>query len=331
MTPTLHVDGGPGGTAARTTVAAEDGAAAGVAVFVHIHYPDIWAGMKAELERRLTTPFHLLVTGVGPDQFGEPLRSPFLRSTRFVAVQNRGRDIRPFLCALSEAPDFEIGLKLHTKKSPQRPDGDAWRTTVMDSLLPADISAFVERLHADKRIGLIAPANFALSVRSWLTLNEANMVRAMALLGEELVEDHLEDAFFPAGSMFWFRRASIARLARPAILDAFEEERGQLDGTMAHALERLFAVVAGRAGYLSLSVPVVDATTPRTPTRDLRALAREHADIPSSYFLAPQLAAGGPATVEQTAQPRGSEPFAALTTWLRRMASVKRTVPSAGR
>ena len=60
---------------------------------------------------------------------------------------------------------------------------------------------------------------------------------------------------FPAGSMFWARSAAL----RP-ILDlgltfgSFEPEGGQIDGTTAHAIERLIFYSAERAGYRSLHV-----------------------------------------------------------------------------
>ena len=58
---------------------------------------------------------------------------------------------------------------------------------------------------------------------------------------------------FIAGSMFWFRRAALQHLFRGPDILAFEDELGQTDGTTAHAYERIFALLAGQAGYVSLT------------------------------------------------------------------------------
>src|SRR4249920_82219 len=91
-----------------------------VTVFVHVHYPDIWRNMSSLLAERLTLPFHLVLTSSRrQDEIVLP-RTPALLSARLLTAENRGRDILPFLQAMRETNDFDIGLKLHTKKSPQR-------------------------------------------------------------------------------------------------------------------------------------------------------------------------------------------------------------------
>lgn len=277
-----------------------------VLAFVHVHYPEIWDDMKDALVERIKLPFHLLVTSSYPKESIHFPTAANLLSTRFLPVENRGRDIRPFLQALSETPDFTFGLKLHTKKSPQRLDGSQWRSEMMGSLLPsaAGTADIVARMEADERIGFVTPAGFALSVKPWVLVNGPGMEKVMSSLGHALAEDDHTDAFFAAGSMFWFRREALAALAQDKILALFEPEEGQLDGTIAHAMERLFPVEARRQGYLSLAIPALLASRPGMDRSAVLALARQYADIPSTYFPAPYVEALPPGTTLPQLEPR---------------------------
>lgn len=274
-----------------------DGAAkreAPVAVFVHVHYPEIWRGMSALLAERLTIPFRLIVTTSHAEDFIAIPQTRFMVSSRILRVENRGRDILPFLQGLATTEDFEFGLKLHTKKSPQREDGAQWLADILDSLIPSRGSRLkraIGRLQADRRIGFVTPGGFCLSVKPWVLQNAPGMVTVMHTLGAELTEGDLTDTYFAAGSMFWFRREALGALAAPPVLALFEPEEGQFDGTIAHAMERLFPVEARRQKFLSLAMPALMASRPAMPEADLLALIQRHADVPSTYFPAPYVAA----------------------------------------
>ncbi len=301
-------------------------ATAAAVVFVHVHYPEIWREMAAVLARRMNVPFRLVLTTSHPEAEIAVPDTPRLLACRVLRTENRGRDILPFLRALATEPPFAVGLKLHTKKSPQREDGSRWRTEVLDSLVPAGFlpggaagpgtgtDAILRRMAADPRVGFVTPAGFALSVRDWVLVNRSAMERVMAAAGSTLAEADLEDAFFAAGSMFWFRRAALAPLAAEAVLSLFEPEEGQFDGTAAHATERLFPVVAKKEGFVSLAMPALEAARPEHALPDVLAMARRHADIPSTYFAAPARPPEPPAPVPGHAPPAGARRLA----WLRR-------------
>ncbi len=46
---------------------------------------------------------------------------------------------------------------------------------------------------------------------------------------------------FPAGSIYWVRLAALAPLFETLTPSEFDDERGQVDGTLAHAAERVIA------------------------------------------------------------------------------------------
>lgn len=274
-----------------------------VVVFAHVHYPEVWQGMARSLAERLHRPFHLVATTAGPEDAVALPRTDAMLSARVMRVENRGRDVLPFLRALPEAGAFDVGLKLHTKKSPQRLDGDAWRDAVLGSLLPIDGAAgtIIDAMRAEPRAGFVAPGGFALGVRPWVLQNGPGMAALAGGLGMTLADGavadaDMEDCFLAAGSMFWFRREALAGMAGDAVTALFEPEDGQLDGTAAHAGERMFPVAARRQGFVSLSVPALLLSRPEMDRDVLLALARRHADVPSTFFPAPYVAELPPGT-----------------------------------
>jgi lipopolysaccharide biosynthesis protein len=65
---------------------------------------------------------------------------------------------------------------------------------------------------------------------------------------------NMSKALFIAGSMFWFRSSALVLLRNKSSVIEFEPEYGQLDGTSAHAHERIFSLLAERSGFLSVTV-----------------------------------------------------------------------------
>ena len=157
-------------------------------------------------------------------------QTPYLLSHRILPVENRGRDILPFLRALAVTKDFDIGLKLHTKKSPQRADGARWLVELLESLLPSPegTKAIVAKIQADPRIGFVTPTGFSLPVKPWILVNGPPMQRTMSIIGSGLVEEDMDGAYFAAGSMFWFRGPALQALADSRLPPLFEDEEGQL-------------------------------------------------------------------------------------------------------
>jgi lipopolysaccharide biosynthesis protein len=64
----------------------------------------------------------------------------------------------------------------------------------------------------------------------------------------------LRDGSFPSGSMFWCRAGALATFSSLTVGD-FEPEDGQIDGTLAHAVERIVTLAAEANGYTTSRWP----------------------------------------------------------------------------
>jgi lipopolysaccharide biosynthesis protein len=163
------------------------------------------------------------------------------------AVPNRGRDMLPFvrLFPAIRKGKHEFVCKLHTKRSAHLRDGAEWRDELVTSLL----SPGAKRLLAadNPRLGLLV-SNGALAglQDEFVRRHSANRVR---LLGHKLGVNVTFDETFVAGSMFWFRPEALEKFATLTTPDEFEPELGQIDGTLAHVLERLTVIASRAAGF----------------------------------------------------------------------------------
>ncbi|MBC6718776.1 hypothetical protein H9Q09_21595 [Aurantimonas sp. DM33-3] len=234
-------------------------------IFAQIHYPEIWDEMVRQIDEAVDVPFALVMSFRDAETVLSLPQTSHLHFVERVCVENRGRDVLPFLeCLrrLKDAPLPDIGLKLHTKKSPHRDDGLDWRNALILSLLETGGQgmsrlAALDLMEAQSRIGLIAPRHSFLPVRGRIGSNRSGMRRMADRMGIALDQILTDHARFPAGSMFWFRRAALSDFAHAKYADLFEPETGKLDGTMAHAAERLFALAAEHQGFFTLPMESV--------------------------------------------------------------------------
>lgn len=218
---------------------------------VHAWYPEVFDELLLALAAS-GTEWRIVVTTT-PDRRAEIER---IARTRDMTVEvhafaNHGRDILPFLHVaerlIEEGED--VVLKLHTKRSTHRRDGEQWRNELTDRLLAPDRTTRIMQAFATQPdLGLVAPEGHVQPLHFYWGANERNVRSLLTRFG--IAQPDVERDTFIAGSMFWVRLAAL----RP-ILDAhlppsaFDPETGQVDGTLAHALERCFSFAARHAGF----------------------------------------------------------------------------------
>jgi len=217
------------------------------AIVLHLYYFDLWPEFARVLEA-LDIDFDLYVSLTnspdGMQQTRDAIAERFPRCS-IITVPNRGRDFAPFIDLVGSGglDGYRAVCKLHSKRSRHRGDGDRWRVGLIDGLLPGAGTGELLRSFLDDASALVAsaPDQIRSDQKAWGT-NRPKMADLLVRAGEHL-DDRLQP--FPAGSMFWIKPAAIDWLAALRLeLSDFEPELGQLDGTTAHALERLVGYAA---------------------------------------------------------------------------------------
>jgi hypothetical protein len=167
-------------------------------------------------------------------------------------VPNRGRNIAPKLIVCRDVyANYEFFLQIHTKKSSHERILSPWRSYLLETLLGSSqiVESIFECFKSDPKLGMIAPQHFHV-IRSWIGWgwNFENAKKLARRMGVEISLDGRLD--FPSGSMFWARSAALKPLLDCNLsFEDFPSEAKQLDGTLSHAIERLYFFSCERAGY----------------------------------------------------------------------------------
>jgi len=243
----------PDGAWHLTPLAGTDRApAAPAAIVAHVFYRDLWPELAAAIARQgIAADLFVTVTAhpAGDERMARAITGQFPQA-RVWSVPNRGRDVLPFLGLLATGAlaEYRAVAKIHGKKSPLRTDGDAWRARLVDGILGDSrvTERALERFLADRSAGLwVADGQRQGGARLW----RMNRPRTEALLAAIGIATDADLAPFPAGSIYWAKPQVLEALRRlhPGP-DGFEPERGQADGTTAHAVERATGQIARAQG-----------------------------------------------------------------------------------
>lgn len=219
---------------------------------IHAWYPEVFAELLQALQASGLS-WRLVITTTHERRAEiEQLLATHSMQGEIHAFANHGRDILPFLhvaeTLLEEGED--IVLKLHTKRSTHRHDGDQWRNEIVDRLLaPERAARIVDAFNADPALGLVPPEGHVQRLDYFWGANERNVRSLLTRFGLPQA-DTSKDCFI-AGSMFWLRLAALRPMLDTHLQPSlFETEAGQVDGTLAHAIERTFTLVARHAGFV---------------------------------------------------------------------------------
>lgn len=238
-----------------------------IAVCIHLYYTEQWNKISERI-KYISEPFDLYVTCT-PDKLNSvtsQIHILFPQAT-IVAVENGGMDVLPFLTINHDYAlwTYAAVLKLHTKNT-KTDDDSIFGNLCYESLLPCSqtIQAIAHSLEHDPDVGMIGPEPLYRSAQSLMYVNGTKVQEALTVLN---IGPSSGDWGFFAGTMFWVRGGLLHSLAKnfsmikeQALLDATVVKSGG-DGTWAHAMERVFGLLAPSKSMKNRSLFISDLTS----------------------------------------------------------------------
>ena len=248
-----------------------------VAVIAHIFYPDLCAEIRGYLDNIPVRADLFISTDTEAKRAA--IEQAFAGHAGRVTVSvfaNVGRDIAPMLVGFAGVfAEYEVFLHIHSKKSPHESRMAPWRGYLLDTLLGSpEIVRSILGLLAQPDIGLVFPEHFE-PVRNLLNWG-GNYDTAHGLLARAGVTLTKEMALeFPSSSFYWGRTDALRDLLDLGLgWGDFPLEAGQVDGTIAHAIERSILHFVEARHYRWAKVARADRIDPSTlvPVLDQSAL-----------------------------------------------------------
>ena len=222
---------------------------------IHIFYLDLLENIVTEINK-IPYAFDCYISTDSTDK-AEYIRNYFKSHSNAVNViveiyDNKGSDVYALIAQMSKyVTKYKFICHMHTKKSKIDIFGDNWREYLFGSLFGSkeNIENILKNLEMNKGLGIVFPKPFQ------------NLENAIHWgLNKELAENVLQkldidiklpvnNIVFPVGNMFWARVDAVLPIFTNTLANNFPNEKGQADGTIAHAIERLWVYTAEYNGY----------------------------------------------------------------------------------
>jgi len=229
-----------------------------VALHAHFFYPELCADFLAHLAPNQSECDLLISTddSMKAKRLERTLHGYSRGNVTIRVVPNRGRDLGPLLTEL--APDldqYEFIGHVHSKRSQwangkpaQNTWGDTWREFLWQNLL-GGLHPMRDRIIAafkkDDTLGLVFPSDPNLV--GWDKNRDCAAKLAPRIGWHAPLPEHFD---FPLGNMFWIRRVALQPfLDLHLTWEQYPAEPAPYDGTLLHALERLWPMACEAAGF----------------------------------------------------------------------------------
>lgn len=204
-------------------------------------------------------------------------------------IENKGRDVGSLLVGVKDIiMNYDIACFAHDKKTAQvRPYtmGIGFRYKCFENILGSKeyVENILSTFNANPRLGMLSPPEpnhgdfFPMIGNEWT----ANYKNTKALAKQLDIRVPIEEHKAPIsayGTMFWFRPKAFQKLyAKDWQYDDFPPEPNPIDGTLLHAIERVYSFAVQDAGFF----PGIVMTSPMASLEygNLKYYLREYNQI----------------------------------------------------
>ncbi len=218
-----------------------------VCLHLHLYYVDQLSEF-IEYFNNITFSYDLLVslnTEEDKDIYKDKLQHNLKKCEKIFIKNipiNRGRDVSSWLVLWAkEIAKYELFYHAHTKKSSYSSKYKNWRRFLLHNTLgSSNITSSIYKEFTNPNLTLLYPAYFCeIKNQPQYGGNKAIMQKILSQIdAQQTLPQECMD--YPAGSFFWCRTSLLKPLFDLNLkYEDFDEEDGSLDGTLAHAIERL--------------------------------------------------------------------------------------------
>ncbi len=229
-----------------------------IAIHIHAYYIEEFQELITAI-LRIKVPFDLYITT--DNQLKKDLieKIMILNNSQFevILLENRGRDIFPWLHISDKLNKYDIVGHFHTKRSPTGDTwiGKSWMNEITESLINSSTD-IMNIFATDCSVGIIIPdIPFYFSSVHLISGWGNNQKICQSLwdkmkLSKNIVFKNCDVPVMPYGFSFWYKPSALQPLFN-LHLTAFDfpEEPLPLEATVPHAIERLPVYIAWAQGF----------------------------------------------------------------------------------
>ncbi len=176
-------------------------------------------------------------------------------------IRNRGRDVGSLLVGVKDViQNYDYVCFVHDKKTAQITPGSlgdsfgykCFKNTLFNKTFVYNV---LQTFEDNERLGIMSPPEpnhgpFYPTLGNEWGCNFDNTRRLAEELGLEIPLSIEKEPLAPFGTFFWFRPNALKPLyEKDWNYDDFPQEPNNIDGTILHAVERIYPLVAQDAGY----------------------------------------------------------------------------------